>query len=230
MIVTGAAVLAVVAAAAIAGPLIYRDLVAGQAASAPTLSAKEGVLGGSAVGDALEPSAVAGEWTVSEGSEAGYRVNEVLNGTDVTVTGRTSDVRGTFTISEDGKTLSAARIEVDVASIQTDSSSRDSYFRDNALRTAEHPTATFTLTKPVTLAETPKSGDAVQATAVGDLSIAGTTRSVEAAVQVQSDGSTGQLAGSIPITFADFGVEAPDLGFVKVEPKGAVEFQLNVAH
>ncbi len=32
----------------------------------------------------------------------------------------------------------------------------------------------------------------------------------------------------IPITFADFGVEAPSLGFVKVEPQGFVEFELNL--
>ena len=37
---------------------------------------------------------------------------------------------------------------------------------------------------------------------------------------VLNDGS-GQVAGSIPITFADFGVEAPNLGFVSVEPETA---------
>nr|WP_245542796.1 hypothetical protein [Pseudoclavibacter soli] len=36
-------------------------------------------------------------------------------------------------------------------------------------------------------------------------------------------------AGSIPITFADFGVTAPSLGFVSVEDHGEVEFLLNLA-
>jgi hypothetical protein len=43
------------------------------------------------------------------------------------------------------------------------------------------------------------------------------------------DGEGGQVAGSIPITFADFGVEAPNLGFVSVEPDGFVEFSLTIA-
>jgi hypothetical protein len=38
----------------------------------------------------------------------------------------------------------------------------------------------------------------------------------------------GQVSGSIPITFEDYGVEAPSLGFVEVEDQGFVEFLLNV--
>jgi hypothetical protein len=41
-------------------------------------------------------------------------------------------------------------------------------------------------------------------------------------------GASGQVAGSIPITFSDFGVDAPNLGFVKVEDSGAVEFSLQL--
>jgi hypothetical protein len=39
----------------------------------------------------------------------------------------------------------------------------------------------------------------------------------------------GQIVGSIPITFQDFGVQAPSLGFVTVEDHGSVEFSLDVA-
>ena len=178
----------------------------------------------------LDPSTLAGEWTVASGSEAGYRVEEVLNNTDVAVTGRTEEVEGTFTIDESGLTLLSADITVDVASITTDSSNRDAYFRDQALRTAENPTATFTLTDPVTLESAPKPGDVVKATAQGELTIAGVTKPVTASVEVRSDGVTAEIAGSIPITFKDFGVEAPNLGFVSVEPTGFVEFQLKATH
>ena len=37
----------------------------------------------------------------------------------------------------------------------------------------------------------------------------------------------GQVVGTIPITFSDYGVEAPDLGFVSVEDTGSIEFSLN---
>jgi hypothetical protein len=32
------------------------------------------------------------------------------------------------------------------------------------------------------------------------------------------------VSGSIPVTFSDYGVEAPSLGFVSVQDKGTVEF------
>ncbi|QZY53171.1 YceI family protein [Leucobacter tenebrionis] len=229
LIGSGVAVLALAAAAAIAGPMIYRDFIAPPAAEAPSLSGDESML--EPLGAAIDPTALVGDWRVADGSEAGYRVDEVLNGTDVTVTGRTDEVTGTFTIGGDGLTLETAELAVDVASISTDSAQRDAYFRDQALRVSEHPTATFVLTQPVTLDEAPASGDVVQAEATGDLTIAGTTRSVTVDVQLRGttadDGeTTADIAGSIPISFADFGVEAPNLGFVQVEPEGFVEFQL----
>lgn len=228
LIGVGVGVLLLGGAAAIAGPVIYRDFIAPPAAEAPSLSADEDVMDPSTESStgALDPADLAGSWAVADDSEAGYRVDEVLNGTDVTVTGRTSDVSGTFTIADSGLTLEAAELTVDVASITTDSDQRDSYFRDQALNASEYPTATFTLTKPVTLESAPNSGDVVQAEATGELTIAGVTQSVTAIVEVQSDGTTAAIAGSIPITFADFGVEAPNLGFVSVEPTGFVEFQL----
>lgn len=225
----GAGVLVLGVAAAIAGPIIYRDLVAAPAADTPTVTAPEASTGEVGDGDALDPAALVGDWSVADGSEAGYRVDEVLNGTDVTVTGRTDQVDGTFTIGGDGLTLDAAEITVDVASIATDSENRDQYFRGQALRTDEFPEATFVLTDPVTLDAAPDAGQVVETDATGELTIAGETQTVTAAIQLTSDGETAQIAGSIPIIFADYGVEAPNLGFVSVEPEGHVEFQLVAA-
>lgn len=211
--------------AAVAGPIVYRDLIVGEQEAAPTVTAAPRATDGA--GDAIDASDLSGEWTVTDGSFAGYRVDEVLNDTDVTVVGRTDDVTGTFTV--DGLTLTSAEITVDVASIETDSSSRDAYFRDMALRTAEHPTATFTLTGPVTAASTPAVGEVQAVTATGELTIAGVTREVTVDLEAVLNEGSGQVAGSIPITFADFGVEAPNLGFVSVEPDGFVEFSLVIA-
>jgi polyisoprenoid-binding protein YceI len=212
-------------AAAIAGPVVYRDLIVGEAEAVPTVTADPGATNEAAV--AIDPSELSGEWAATDGSFAGYRVDEVLNGTDVTVVGRTEDVTGSFTV--EGLTLTAAEITVDVASIETDSSSRDAYFRDSALRTSEHPTATFTLTGPVAAPSTPAVGEVQSLTATGDLTIAGVTRPVTVELEAVLGDGSGQVAGSIPITFADFGVEAPNLGFVSVEPDGFVEFSLVIA-
>lgn len=222
-IVAGALVLG--ATAAIAGPIVYRDLIVGEADAAPTVTAAPSASSGSDASG--EASDLSGAWAVTDGSFAGYRVDEVLNGTDVTVTGRTSDVTGALTV--DGLTLTDASFEVDVASIETDSGNRDEYFRSTAMRVDEFPTATFVLTEPITVAAAPAVGEVQTVQATGELTLAGVTKTVAVELQAVLNGETGQVAGSIPITFADFGVEAPNLGFVSVEPDGFVEFSLEIA-
>lgn len=219
-IVAGAVLLG--GTAAVAGPIVYRDLIVGPAEAAPTVTAAPTTDSDGA----SEAEDLTGTWAVGGDSFAGYRVDEVLNNTDVTVVGRTSDVSGTLTV--DGLTLTDAEITVDVASITTDSSNRDAYFRDNALRVAEYPTATFTLTGPVTAEAAPVAGEVQTISATGDLTIAGVTKTVDVELEAVFDGEGGQVAGSIPITFADFGVEAPNLGFVSVEPDGFIEFSLTI--
>ncbi len=49
---------------------------------------------------------------------------------------------------------------------------------------------------------------------------------VDAEVGLTETGA--RVAGSVPVTFADFGVQAPDLGFVSVEEAGEVEFLLDL--
>ncbi len=208
---------------AIAGPVIYRDFFAPQPAETPLLTAEDSVLS-EASGEQLDPANLTGAWRVTDDSEAGYRVDEVLNGTDVTVTGRTTQVTGVFTV--EGLTLTSAELTVDVASITTDSSSRDAYFRDTALRVAEYPTATFRLAAPLTGAAAPRVGETVEQELSGELTIAGVTQRVIFTAQLRTDGESAEIAGQIPITFADFGVTAPNLGFVAVEPTGFVEFDL----
>jgi polyisoprenoid-binding protein YceI len=221
-----AGVLVLGATAAIAGPIVYRDLIVGEADAAPTVTAAPTPTDAT-TDAAVDSTDLTGDWVVADGSFAGYRVDEVLNGTDVTVTGRTEDVTGSLTV--DGLELTEAEFTVDVASIATDSSSRDSYFRDNALRVSEFPTATFVLTDTVSATAPPVVGEVQTVTATGDLTIAGVTRPVTVELQAVLNAADGQVAGSIPITFADFGVEAPNLGFVSVEPEGFIEFSLVIS-
>ena len=210
----GAAVVVVGGAAAIFGPGWYADRAEEAAADTPSLSAS------AAPADTADS---AGTWTVSDGSYAGYRLDEVLQGEDVTVTGRTEDVTGEVTIAEGEVT--EANIEVKVATIATDSGNRDGYFRENAIEADQFPTATFELTEPAALEE-----GATEVELVGDLTVHGETKSVTVDAEVGGDGTNAlQVVGSVPITFADFGVEAPNLGFVSVEDTGSVEFSLDLA-
>ena len=214
--------LVVVVAAVIGGTALYAKMENDKAPdelglSTPTASASTGT------GETTAPADLAGDWTIADGSQAGYRVDEVLNGQDVTVVGRTEDVDGTLTI--DGTELSAADITVSMTTVATDNSNRDSQFLD-ILKTAENPTSTFTLTEPVDISAVSSGVASVQA--VGDLTIAGVTKSVTVALEAQTTADGVEVSGSIPVTFSDFGVDAPDLGFVKVEDSGTVEMLLQL--
>ncbi|WP_144711836.1 YceI family protein [Curtobacterium pusillum] len=216
---TGVVVIA--AAAAIAGPVIYANTVNGQAAAAPSISASASGTPGS-----LSTSEADGTWTSKDTSFAGYRVHEVLQGNDVNVVGRTKDVAGTAVV--DGGSLTKATVTVQVGKISTPESARDAYFRDTALETGKFPTATFTLTKPVDVSGA-LDGATQDVTLTGTMDLHGVEKPVTADAQVAvGQGGTVQVAGSVPITFADYGVQAPSLGFVTVDGKGSVEFSLDL--
>lgn len=173
----------------------------------------------------IDTSDLSGDWQVGASSYAGYRVDEVLNGVNVTVTGRTADVTGSFTV--DTLTLTKATVTVKVGTIATDEPNRDDYFRSTALQTDRYPEATFVLADPIAVSA-PTAGTAQTVTATGTLTLHGVSKTVTADLQVGLNGDGGQLSGSIPITFADYGVTAPSLGFVTVEKTGSIEFLLNL--
>ncbi|CCE74219.1 YceI family protein [Clavibacter nebraskensis] len=212
---TSAAVVVVLGVSAAAfGPAFYRDVIVGAPAAAPSVSADP-------ADSTLDTSDLSGEWNIGTGSTAGYRVAEVLNGTDVTVVGKTEDVSGTITV--DGSTLKDATVKVDVGTIATDQAPRDDYFRGTAMEVAKYPDATFTLTQPVDAA-VPASGQVATVQATGELTMHGVTQTVTVPLQAALSGDGVQVSGSIPVTFSDYGVQAPSLGFVSVQDTGTVEF------
>ncbi len=211
---TGGAV-GLVAAAAIGGPLVYAALE-DDAPPAPTVQAQPS--------DAALVSDTDGTWTVAPGSSAGYRVHEVLNGADVTVAGTTDQVTGSAVIA--GGDLADADVTVDVASVRTDSGQRDSYFRGNVMDVDAHPTATFSVTQPADLPEL--TGTPVTVPVTGELTLAGVTQQVQTEVSVVRTAAGVDVSGSVPVTFGDYGIDAPNLGFVRVDDQGAVEFFLHL--
>jgi polyisoprenoid-binding protein YceI len=206
-------VLGIVAAAVL--PSIYRDRVDAEAKPVPTVAATRPA-------STLDPSDLSGPWTIGSGSTAGYRLHEVLNGQAVTVTGRTSTVHGSATVA--GTSITAADITVDVASIHTDSGQRDSYFRDSVMDVDAFPDATFRLTSAAANAVPTTDQGTTTVTVHGDLTLHGVTKPVTATLSTGLSGDGADVSGSIPVTFSDFGIQAPSLGFVKVETHGTIEF------
>lgn len=205
------------------GPWVYARLFAPDARAPlalPEQAQPEAVL------VAPGPLDLEGAWRVGEGSEAGYRLGEVLSGQPVTVVGRTDQVTGSITIT-DG-VLTAAEVVVDVAAVETDESARDAYFR-RALDTSTHPQAVFRLTGPVDVAALADAGEGVPVEAPGVLVLHGVERPVTASLVAQRADGGLEVAGTVPVVLADHGLTPPELGFVTVDPQGTVEVLLRLA-
>ena len=185
---------------------------------------------------AAATSGIAGTWTVdtsigtfsfedSTGTFVGFRVQEELSGIgSTTAVGRTPEVAGTLTI--DGTTVTAVSVEANMDAITTNDSRRDDNAR-RALDTDEFPTATFELTQPLELGDAAASGEPVAVTAIGDLTIHGTTLPVEIPLEAQLVDGVVVVVGSVDVVFADYGVSVPDAPIVvSAEDHGVIELQL----
>ena len=153
-----------------------------------------------------------------------YRVEEVLAGVNTTAVGRSNEIEGVLTI--DGTAATVVDITVQIENITSDDSRRDSQFTGRIMSADEFPTATFQLTEPIEFGSIPTGGEQVTATATGELTLRGVTNPVTFEVTAQTtDGRIGVL-GSIPVVFADYGIDNPSFGQVKTEDDGLVEFVL----
>lgn len=217
------AVVVLVALGVTVGPWAYGKFFAESDAPAATVSTSGA--------QAATTDSIDGTWTIVPGdaantTAAGYTVDEVLNGADVTVVGSTTEVSGDVTIADNS--LTAGEVTVQTGSITTDSDRRDSQFRGNIFDTATYPTATFTFDSPVDLSALPKDGTTTTVTAEGTLTLKDQTRPVTVEIEVLQSGDTLIASGSIPTTWADYGIEPPSLGFVTVEDSGSVDFLINL--
>jgi polyisoprenoid-binding protein YceI len=178
---------------------------------------------------------IAGTWSIDpsvgsfddfSGSFVGYRVQEELASVGATTAvGRTPDVTGSMTV--DGTTITAAEFTADLTTLQSDEGNRDRQLQRQALETGTYPAATFTLTQPIELAAAPAEGETFDATATGDLTIHGTTKSVEIPLQAKLENGVVTVVGSLPILFADYGMQKPQAMMVlSVADNGTMEFQL----
>ena len=176
-------------------------------------------------------SGLAGTWKVATGSSAGYRVREKLAALPAKsdAVGRSPAVTGTVKVEEAGGTLTAtaAVFEVDLTKLASDESRRDQRIRTDGLQTNQFPRATFTSTRPITLPAETASGQAVKATAEGDLTLHGVTKHVSIPLDVRVTGGKGELVGSLGFPMSDFRISPPSLaGFVTVDPDATMEFKL----
>lgn len=165
-----------------------------------------------------------GRWLTVDGSEAEYRIDEILFGQEITAVGRTGGVDGEIEIS--GTAVPAGRIEVDMASVATDNPRRDRQFRDNLMDVAGNPTATFALTGPVELPGVPAVGAEVSVPARGELTLRGVSRPVTVDLTVRRGASELTVSGEVPVALSDHRIPRPAVPGITVAERATVGFAL----
>jgi polyisoprenoid-binding protein YceI len=207
-------------------PYLYIHVIEGKQPAALSLSdvpSSAATAGASPV--ASTKGSIDGTWTVTSGSQAGYRVNETLAGQNTTAVGRTSSVTGSFTIK--GKSVTTATFTVQMASVTSDRSQRDQQFAGRIMDTSQFPTGTFVLTKPIALGGIPAVGKTITVSATGNLTLHGTTNAVTFTMSAKRTANEIAVTGDIPIAYGDYHIDNPSFGgFVSVGNSGTVEFLL----
>lgn len=207
----------------VGGPFVYINFIRDDAPDRLKLSTVETTKpNGSTSSTTPTAAAVDGAWIVKAGSTVGYRAKEILFGQSADAAGRTTAVTGTLTM--DGTTAESGDFTADLTKVTSDQANRDNQFRGRIMDTTNFPNATFELTEPIELTSIPADLVEVKASATGDLTLRGNTKSVTFDVTARRNGDTIEINGSIPITWSDYGIPAPSGGPAQVEDSGELEF------
>ncbi|MFI0448810.1 YceI family protein [Actinomadura sp. 6N118] len=203
----------------VGGPFVYINFIQSDAPERLSVSS-----GATASGPA---TSVDGTWKAGSGSQAGYRVKEVLFGQKVEGVGRTSDVTGDLTLS--GSKVATGSFTVDLSAVKSDEDRRDQQFKGRIMEVSKYPDATFKLTQPIDLGTVPAVGAKVTAKATGTLKLKDAEKAVTFDVTASRTGDgTVEVSGSIPVKFADYGIANPSIGPIQTEDNGQVEFLLKL--
>jgi polyisoprenoid-binding protein YceI len=230
VIIAGVACLAALALAG-GGAYVYffsglRSSPSPLALSTPNASASAAPAGG-----------LDGNWTVTTGSVAGYRVKELFVGetSKHEAVAQTSNVSGSLTLSGDPSAYQVTGITFTAALTglhSVDSVAgrnvvqRDSYV-SRQMNLQQFPNATFTASAG-SVPATDGSGP-VDVSASGKLTIHGVTRDVTATARAQLNGGKIEIVGSMSIDMTDYGVSPPSVPFTTVDSQVTIEFQLFLA-
>lgn len=185
---------------------------------------------------AAAPSGPAGTWTVSPGSVARYRVEEVFAGAASShqAVAETSDLSGSLTI--EGAAGQARLASLTVTGRLTGLHSIDSVAGFNVsqrdrivqgqLQTSQYPDATFSARDVQLPADLSAGGIAIP----GQLTLHGVTRPETITLkQVQAGETASEVVGQTSFNMTDFGVQPPSLPITKVQPDVVLEFDLKLA-
>ncbi|MFN8035561.1 MAG: YceI family protein [Acidimicrobiia bacterium] len=180
----------------------------------------------------MQPAAAVspdGRWSVAGDGRSfvGYRVVQKFMGVPIPedAVGRTKVVAGSLTVA--GASASQVDITADLGQLHSHKSGRDTFLHTKGLDTDHFPTATFHLTRPAAFEKVPALGEAVHASAEGDLTLHGVTRHVAIPVDAQWTGAEIEVVGHLTLNFADYGIQPATVAkVVRTEDHGDLEFDV----
>lgn len=225
---TAGILVAVIAAALVGGPWVYINFIREPAAesfldeaSTSTIATSDTTVNSSAPTISLDDPS--GTWQVTNTSQVGYRVDEVLFGQNVTAVGRTNAVTGSLVI-DDG-VVTSGQFVVDMTTVKSDEPKRDAQFESRIMDVINYPTATFVLSSPITLAPTSTTTPTTN-TASGELTLRGITKPVSVSVVGEVRDGRIVVTGELTVTFSDWEIPNPSIPGISTEDFGILEFQL----
>ena len=169
---------------------------------------------------------ISGDWKLIAESQVGYRIKERIALKTFETVGRSSEVTGSLKILD--SQITQTTFEVVMKTFQSDSGGRDAQFNGRIMDTEKYPTATFVLTKPITLNDKPRNGLTVNNTATGNLTLRGMTKEVTLSLSSTLQNSVITVIGQIQIQFDEWKIPNPSVPLVVIytEPNCILEFSL----
>jgi polyisoprenoid-binding protein YceI len=168
---------------------------------------------------------VDGAYRAGSGSVAGFRIKQTVIGLKSDVVGRTKDITGTVTIV-DGR-VTAADLRIGLLALTSGNGKPAPQF-GTGLDTRRYPDATVGLARPATLDPAFTSGATVTVAAAGTLTLHGVARTVTARLSIRRSGAGIDVAGTVPVALADYGIARPTGygAFGSLADHGVAEFLL----
>ena len=118
---------------------------------------------------------------------------------------------------------------VNMASVTSDQSERNAHFDGPIMDVSQYPTATLTLSSPITLGSIPADGVVEHYNATGALDMHGVTKSVTFSVSAERVGSEIDVLADITIPFSGWDISNPSIGgFVTTASTGTLEVLLHL--
>ena len=206
----------------IGGPWLYTNLIREE----PLNPFSEEIISRDGVNVTTGEVEISGNWELIPDSQVGYRIKERIALKTFETVGRSSEVTGSLKILD--SQITQTTFEVDMKTFQSDSGGRDAQFNGRIMDTEKYPTATFVLTKPITVLDKPRNGLTINNIATGNLTLRGTTKEVTFSLSGTLENSVITVIGQIPIQFSEWAIPNPSvpLVFIYTEPNCILEFSL----